>query len=151
MKVQQQDAARNRRAFHDYKILETYEAGIALQGTEVKSIRAGMANIKDSFARMVKGELFLINAHINPYSHGNISNHDPLRDRKLLMHRREIDKLIGKMNKKGLALVPLKMYFKKGRVKVEIALAEGKKEYDRREDIKRRDIQREESRYRIDM
>lgn len=138
---------KNRKALYDYEILETYEAGIALLGTEVKSIRAGRIDIKDAFARVIKDELYLINAHISPYSHGNINNHEPLRDRKLLLNRNEINKMTGKMAQKGLAIVPLSMYFKDGRVKVEIALAKGKKFYDRREDIKKKDIQREESRY----
>jgi SsrA-binding protein len=143
--------AKNRKAFHDYEILESVEAGIALLGTEVKSIRAGRIDIKDAFARIFREEVYLRNAHISPYSHGNINNHEPLRDRKLLLNRVEINRLIGKMNKKGLALIPISMYFKDGRVKVEIALAKGKREYDRREDIKKKDIQREESRYDIKM
>jgi SsrA-binding protein len=143
--------AKNRKAFHDYEILESVEAGIALLGTEVKSIRAGRIDIKDAFARIFREEVYLMNAHISPYSHGNINNHEPLRDRKLLLNRVEINRLIGKMNKKGLALIPISMYFKDGRVKVEIALAKGKREYDRREDIKKKDIQREESRYDIKM
>jgi SsrA-binding protein len=143
--------AQNRKAFHDYHILDSMETGIVLQGTEVKSIRAGMVNLKDSFARIVKGEMFLMNCHISPYSHGNVNNHDPLRDRKLLLNRHEIDKLIGKMNKKGLTLVPLKMYLKKGYGKVEIALASSKKQYDHREDIKKKDLIREEARYKINM
>jgi SsrA-binding protein len=142
---------KNRKAFYDYEILEKYEAGIELKGTEVKSIREGRVDIKDSFARIFRNELWLMNAHINPYSHGNINNHDPLRDRKLLMHRSEIIRIITKMNKKGLALIPLAMYFKAGRVKVEIALAKGKKFYDKRESIKRQDIIREEGRHKINM
>lgn len=142
---------KNRKAYYDYEILETFEAGIALLGTEVKSIRAGRIDIKDAFARVLRDELWLMNAHISPYSHGNINNHEPLRDRKLLLNRNEINKITGQMSKKGLAIIPLSMYFKEGRVKVEIALAKGKKFYDRREDIKKRDIQREESRYDIKM
>jgi SsrA-binding protein len=142
---------KNRKAYYDYEILETFEAGIALLGTEVKSIRAGRIDIKDAFARVLRDELYLMNAHISPYSHGNINNHEPLRDRKLLLNRNEINKITGQMSKKGLAIIPLSMYFKDGRVKVEIALAKGKKFYDRREDIKKRDIQREESRYDIKM
>ncbi len=145
------DSIKNRKAYHDYTILETYEAGIELKGTEVKSIREGKADIKDSFARLFKGELWLMNAHISPYSHGNLNNHDPMRDRKLLMHRREIEKLIGKIHQKGLALICLSMYFKKGLVKVELGLAQGKKFYDKREAIKKRDIAREEARYKINM
>ena len=142
---------KNRKAYYDYEILETFEAGIALLGTEVKSIRAGRIDIKDAFARVLRDELWLMNAHISPYSHGNINDHEPLRDRKLLLNRNEINKITGQMSKKGLAIIPLSMYFKDGRVKVEIALAKGKKFYDRREDIKKRDIQREESRYDIKM
>lgn len=142
---------KNRKAWFDYEILETFEAGIALLGTEVKSIRAGRIDIKDAFARVFREEVYLMNAHISPYSHGNINNHEPLRDRKLLLNRNEINKLTGKMTRKGLALIPLSMYFKDGRVKVEIALAKGKREYDRREDIKKKDIAREESRYDIKM
>lgn len=142
---------KNRKAHFDYEILETFEAGIALVGTEVKSIRAGRIDLKDAFARVVKDEVYLMNAHISPYSHGNINNHEPLRNRKLLLNRAEINRLTGKMTKNGLAIIPLSMYFKEGRVKVEIALAKGKKEYDRREDIKKKDIKREESRYNIRM
>ncbi len=144
-------ATKNRKAFHNFEILESLEAGIALQGTEVKSIRDGKVNLKDSFARIIKGEAYLINCHISQYSHGNINNHNPVRDRKLLLHKSEINRLIGKMNKKGLTLVPLSMYFKGGRVKVEIALAKGKREYDHREDIKKRDLLREEKRYKISL
>jgi len=144
-------ATKNRKAFHNYQILESFEAGIALQGTEVKSIREGKVNLKESFARIIKGEAYLMNCHISEYSHGNINNHNPVRDRKLLLHKSEINRLIGKMNKKGLTLVPLSMYFKGGKVKVEVALAKGKREYDHREDIKKRDIQREERRYKISM
>jgi len=141
----------NRKAFHDYTILEKFEAGIVLKGTEVKSIREGKANIKDSFARIIKNEIFLFNMHISPYSHGNIYNQDPLRERKLLLKRKEINRLMGLLTRKGFALVPLSVYFKNGRVKVEIALAQGKKQYDRREEIKKRDLQREERKYKINM
>jgi SsrA-binding protein len=141
----------NKKALHDYFIIEKFEAGIVLKGTEVKSIREGKANIKDSFARIIKNEIFLFNMHISPYSHGNIYNPDPLRERKLLLHRKEINRLMGLMTKKGFALIPLSVYFKNGRVKVEIALAKGKKQYDRREEIKKRDLQREEKRYKINM
>jgi SsrA-binding protein len=143
--------ATNRKATHDYFILEKYEAGIVLKGTEVKSIRQGKVNLRDSFARIIKGEIFLMNMHISPYTHGNVFNHDPLRDRKLLMHKKEIARLAGKVAQKGLALVPLSLYFKDGRVKVELALVKGKKLYDKREDIKKRDLQRMEKRYKIDM
>ena len=143
--------ATNRKAYYDYEIIEKFEAGIALKGTEIKSIREGKVNIKDSFARVVKEEVFLMNMHISPYSHGNVQNHDPLRTRKLLLHKSEIKKLMGTLTRKGLALVTLSLYFKKQRVKVEIALAKGKKEYDRRQDIKKKDIEREEGRYKINM
>jgi len=133
----------NRKARHDYHVEETFEAGIVLVGTEVKSLRAGRANLKDSFARVERGEVFLYNAHISPYEQGNRFNHDPLRTRKLLMNKHEIRKLIGRVQEKGLTLVPLKMYFKNGRAKVELALARGKKLYDRRDDIAARDARRE--------
>lgn len=136
--------AENRKARHDFTIYETYEAGIALTGTEVKSLRAGKANMKDSYAQITRSaEVFLYNLHISPYDHGNIFNHDPLRNRRLLMHREEIRKLIGKVKEKGYALVPLKMYFKRGLVKVEIALATGKKLYDKRQDLAKKDAMRE--------
>lgn len=133
----------NRKAHHNYHILETYEAGIALVGTEVKSLKEGKGNLQDSFARIENGELFLYNMHISPYEKGNIYNKDPRRTRKLLMHKREISRLIGKMQGKGLTLIPLKLYLKKGFVKVELALAKGKKLYDKRESIKRKTIKRE--------
>ncbi len=142
---------KNRKAYYDYEILEKYEAGIVLQGTEVKSIREGRVDIKDAFARMFRDELWLMNCHINPYTHGNINNHDPLRDRKLLMHRSEIIKLVGKIQKKGFNLIALSMYFKDGKVKVELGLGVGKKAYDKRESIKKKDIQREEGRHDIRM
>lgn len=136
--------AENRKARYDFTIYETYEAGIALTGTEVKSLRAGKANMKDSYAQITRSaEVFLYNLHISPYDHGNIFNHDPLRNRRLLMHREEIRKLIGKVKEKGYALVPLKMYFKRGLVKVEIALATGKKLYDKRQDLAKKDAKRE--------
>lgn len=143
--------ATNKKATHDYFILEKYEAGIVLKGTEIKSIRQGKVNLRDSFARIVKGEIFLMNMHISPYTHGNVFNHDPLRDRKLLLHKKEIARLAGKVAQKGLALVPLSLYFKNSRVKVELALVKGKKLYDKREDIKKRDLQRIEKRYKINM
>lgn len=133
----------NRKARHDFYIEEVYEAGIVLAGTEVKSLRAGRANLKDSYARVDRGEVFLYNAHISPYDQGNRFNHDPLRTRKLLMNKSEIRKLIGRVQEKGLTLVPLKMYFKNGRAKVEIALAKGKKLYDKRDDMAARDAKRE--------
>ncbi|MGH7493404.1 MAG: SsrA-binding protein SmpB [bacterium] len=135
--------AQNRKARHDYEILETYEAGIALRGTEVKSLRAGRANLKDAYAAVREGEVWLYGVHISPYSHGNINNHDPERDRKLLMHRREIRRLIGKTKETGLTVVPLQLYFNHGKVKVELALAKGKKQYDKREAIAKRDAERE--------
>ena len=136
-------AAENRKARHDYHIHETYEAGIVLTGTEVKSLRAGKANLKDSYARIDNGELMLHNMHISPYDQGNRFNHEPLRTRKLLMHRYEINKLIGKTQEKGYTLVPLKLYFTRGKAKVEVALATGKKTYDKRQDIAERDAKRE--------
>jgi SsrA-binding protein len=135
--------ASNRRAFHDYHVEETYEAGIALVGTEVKALREGKANLQDSFARIEGGEVLLHHCHIQPYSHGNIQNHDPVRVRKLLLHRREIQRLLGKTQERGLTLIPLKLYFKEGRAKVELALARGKTGPDKRESIKRREATRE--------
>jgi len=136
----------NRKARHDYVILETFEAGIALQGTEVKSLRAGRANLKDSYAAIKDGEVWLFHLHISPYDYGSVYNHDPLRPRKLLLHRQEIRRLATKVQERGLTLVPLRMYFKKGIAKVELALARGKRQYDRREDITRRDTEREAQR-----
>ncbi|MHB9095516.1 MAG: SsrA-binding protein SmpB [Eubacteriales bacterium] len=133
----------NRKARHDFHIEETYEAGIVLAGTEVKSLRAGQVNLKDSFARVDNGEVFLFNAHISPYDQGNRFNHEPRRTRKLLMNKYEIRKLIGRVQEKGLTLVPLKMYFKNGRAKVQLALAKGKKLYDKRDDMAARDAKRE--------
>jgi len=133
----------NRKARHEYHIMETFEAGIALSGTEVKSLRAGKANLQDSFARVDKGELMLYNMHISPYEQGNQFNHEPKRPRRLLMHKREIMRLLGKTREKGLALIPLKVYFRNGWAKVELALARGKKLYDRREDMAAKDARRE--------
>ena len=135
--------ASNRRARHDYFVEETYECGLALHGTEVKSIRQGHVNLKESFARIKDGEAFVESMHISPYDFGNVYNHDPLRTRRLLMHRREIDRLLGKVKERGYALVPLKLYFKHGRVKMELALATGKKNYDKRRDMAERDAKRE--------
>src|SRR6202158_5911027 len=135
--------AENRKAYHDYHLLETFEAGVVLLGTEVKAIREGRVNLRDSFARINDGELYLYNVNISPYSHRGYADHEPLRQRKLLLHRDEIRKLIGKTVEKGMTLVPVRMYFKKGRVKVAISLAKGKKEYDKRETIKRRETDRE--------
>ncbi|MBE3072473.1 MAG: SsrA-binding protein SmpB [Acidobacteria bacterium] len=139
----QRSVAENRKAHHDYHILETYETGVVLVGTEVKAIREGRVNLRDSFARVEDGEVFVFNVHISPYSHRGYAEHEPLRRRKLLLHRSEIRKLIGKTVEKGMTLVPLRMYFKDGRVKIAIGLAKGKKEYDRRETIKRRETERE--------
>ncbi len=137
-------AATNRKAYHDYAIEEKFEAGIVLRGTEVKSIREGRVNMQDSFATIKDGEVFLHHCHISPYSHGNLMNHDPTRVRKLLLHRKEINKLMGRTQQKGLTLVPLRIYFSaRGHAKVEIALAKGKKHYDRRESIKAREAGRE--------
>jgi len=133
----------NRKARHEYHIIETFEAGLALTGTEVKSLRAGRANLQDSFARVENAELLLYNMHISPYDQGNQFNHEPKRTRKLLMHKVEILRLLGKTREKGLALIPLKIYFKNGIAKVELALARGKKLYDRRDDIAARDARRE--------
>ncbi len=135
--------AQNRKARHDYEIMETFEAGLALRGTEVKSLRDGRANLKDSYAAVHHDEVWLYGMHISPYSHGNLNNHDPERDRKLLLHRREIRRLIGKTKESGLTLVPLQLYFTHGKVKVELALAKGKKQYDKREAIAKREAERE--------
>jgi len=139
----QANIAENRKAYHDYHLLETFEAGIVLLGTEVKAIREGRVNLRDSFARLDEGEAYLYNVNISPYSHRGYAAHEPLRRRKLLLHRDEVRKLVGKTVEKGMTLVPVRMYFKNGRVKVAIALAKGKKEYDKRETIKRRDTDRE--------
>ena len=136
----------NKKARHDYEIVETIEAGIALKGTEVKSLRMGKANLKDSYARIKNGEVFLIGAHISPYPFANYNNHPPLRDRKLLLKRQEIRKLIGKTKEKGLTLIPLRLYFKGGRVKVELALAKGKRLFDKRETLRRKTMEREAQR-----
>ena len=133
----------NKKAIHDYFIIETIEAGLVLQGTEVKSLRAGKANLKDSYARIQGAEVVLHHFHISPYEKGNIYNHDPVRPRKLLLHRREIRKLRGSVEEKGLTLIPLKVYFKRGKAKIELALARGKKFYDKRADIAKRDADRD--------
>lgn len=135
--------AQNRKARHLYFIEETMEAGIALQGTEVKSVRLGRVNLKDSYARVENGELFVYNMHISPYDLGNRFNHDPLRPRKLLMHRREINKLAGYIQNKGYTLIPLSIYLKGSRAKIELGVARGKKEYDKRRSIAERDARRE--------
>jgi SsrA-binding protein len=135
--------AQNKKAFHDYHIEETLEAGIALTGTEVKSLRLGKVNLRDSYAQVKDGQVSLLGAHISPYEQGNIFNHDPVRERRLLLHRREINRLAGKVQQAGYSLVPTKMYFKEGRAKVEIGLAKGKKLYDKRQDMAKRDADRE--------
>lgn len=135
--------AHNRRARRDYHVLDTYEAGIELKGTEVKSLRAGNMALKDSYIDTVRGEFFLVSAHISPYEQGNIHNHDPERPRKLLMHKREITRITAKVQEKGFALVPLRVYFKHGRAKVEIALCKGKHTIDKRQTIQDREAKRE--------
>ena len=135
--------AENRKAFHDFHLFESFEAGIVLLGTEVKAIREGRVNLRDSFARVEDGEIYLCNVNISPYSHRGYADHEPLRRRKLLLHRDEIRKLIGRTVEKGMTLVPVRLYFKDGRVKVALSLAKGKKEYDKRETIKRREVDRE--------
>jgi SsrA-binding protein len=133
----------NKKARHDYHILDTYEAGLVLKGSEVKSCRSGSANLKDSYARFKDGEIYLIDTHISSYAYAHQFNHDPLRERKLLFHKSEIKKLYGKIREKGLTLIPLKMYFKDGKVKVEMAVVKGKRLHDKREAIKRKDLARE--------
>ncbi|HYV50542.1 MAG TPA: SsrA-binding protein SmpB [Dongiaceae bacterium] len=141
-----QRIVQNRKARHIYHILETVEAGLVLTGTEVKSLRAGKANLLDSYAMVDRGEVWLMNLHISPYEQGNQFNHEPKRKRKLLLHRRDIQRLIGKSREKGLTLIPLSLYFKKGWAKVELALARGKKLHDKREDMAKRDADREMAR-----
>ncbi len=136
-------ACENRKARHDYFIHEVYEAGMELQGTEVKSLRAGKANLKDSYAEIKNGEIFVQNMHISPYEQGNIFNHDPLRRRRLLLHKSEITKLFSKTREKGFTLVPLKIYFKKGRAKMELALASGKHNYDKRQALADKAVKRD--------
>jgi SsrA-binding protein len=135
--------ATNKKAYHEYFILEKMEAGISLLGTEVKAIREGRLNLKDSYAIVQSGETFLFNCHISPYSHGNQENHNPTRSRKLLLHQKEIRKLIGKTQEKGLTLVPLRVYFKRGKIKVELGVARGKKLIDKRETERRKEADRE--------
>lgn len=135
--------ATNRKAYHDYHIEETIEAGLALQGTEVKSLRLGLVNLTDSYAVLKNNEVFLLNAQISPYPHGNIMNHDPLRTRKLLLHREEIRKLTGRITQKGYTLIPLKIYFVRGKAKALLGLAKGKKAFDKRETIKEKESKRE--------
>jgi SsrA-binding protein len=138
--------ARNKRARHDYDLLETWEAGLVLTGTEVKSLRDGQASLNDAFGIVREGEVFLVNLHIAPYTHGGRDNHDPTRTRKLLLHRREIRRLIGAVERRGLTLVPLEIYFRRGTAKVRVALGAGKKAHDKRQDLKRRDAEREMAR-----
>jgi SsrA-binding protein len=135
--------AQNRKARHNYFIEDSYEAGMVLKGTEVKALREGKVNLKDGYARIKNGELFLIDVHISPYAFGNRLNHDPLRPRKLLMHGGEIHRLMGKVREKGFSLIPLSIYFSHGRAKVSLALAKGKKLYDKRETLKRRAMEKE--------
>lgn len=137
------DASVNRAASHNYFLLEKFEAGIALRGTEVKSVREGKANLKDAYGLIKDGEAFLLNAHIGPYSHGNASNHESLRTRKLLLKREELRKLEGKTQIKGHTLIPTRLYFRRGRVKLELAVAKGKQDWDKRETVKRREADRE--------
>ena len=139
----ERDAAVNRAAGHNYFLLDKFEAGIALRGTEVKSIREGQANLKDAYGIIQNGEAYLLNAHIGPYSHGNSSNHEALRTRKLLLHRQELQKLMGKTQLKGLTLIPTRLYFRHGRVKCELAVAKGKQDWDKRETERRREDDRE--------
>lgn len=135
--------AEHRKAFHEYHILERFEAGIVLSGTEVKSLRAGRVNLNDSYAQVKNGELYLVGVHISPYEQGNRFNPEPDRTRKLLMHKREIQRLYGQVKQEGLTLVPTKLYFKDGRVKVELGLAKGKKDYDKRAALRRREAEKE--------
>ena len=135
--------ADNRKAYHDYHVLDTWEAGVALLGTEVKAIREGRVNLRDSFARVENGEVWLMNVHISPYSHTGYARHEERRQRKLLLHQHEIRKMVGRVNEKGLTLVPLQLYFKNGRVKVALALVKGKQAHDKRETIRRREVDRE--------
>ena len=141
--ARQRVIADNRKALHDYHVLDSWEAGVVLLGTEVKAIREGRVNLRDSYARVEKGEVWLLNVHVSPYSHTGYARHDERRQRKLLLHEHEIRKLAGRVAEKGLTLVPLRMYFKNGRVKVQLALVKGKQAHDKRETIRRREIDRE--------
>ena len=138
--------ARHKRARFDYHILDQWEAGVVLTGTEVKALRAGKATMSDAYGVVKDGEVFLLNLHIAPYDQGSVFNHDPTRTRKLLLHRREIERLIGAVQREGLTLVPLDLYFKEGRVKVTLALGKGKQQHDKREDLRRKDDEREMAR-----
>ena len=144
--LDRQSVARNPKATHDYHILETWEAGIVLTGTEVKSLRNGKASIKEAYGRASRGEVFLEGMNITPYEQGNRYNHEPVRSRKLLLHRREIDRMVGAVERQGLTLIPLELYFKEGHAKVALALGKGKKQHDKREDLKRRIAARETAR-----
>jgi SsrA-binding protein len=139
----QRVVADNRKAFHDYHVLETWEAGLVLLGTEIKAIREGRVNLRDSYARVENGEVWLANVHISPYSHSGYSSHEERRQRKVLMHKHEINKLTGLVREKGLTLVPLQLYFKNGRLKASLALVKGKQAHDKRETIRRREVDRE--------
>ena len=141
--LEERIAISNRKARHEYEVLDSFEAGIVLKGSEVKSLRLGNANLQDSYAYMKQAELWLSGMHINPYEQANILNHEPRRERKLLLHKKEIRKLVGKTSEKGLTLIPLKVYFKNGRAKVELGLCRGKRSYDKRAAIKKRDTERE--------
>ena len=145
-KDETKSVATNRKAYHDYEILDKIEAGMILRGTEVKSLRAGKANLKDSYVIFREGEAFLLNTHISPYMHGNLANHDPERTRKLLLQKREIDKLAGTVAQKGLTVIPLRIYFREGRAKVEIAVVRGKKLFDKRETERQKEAERETAR-----
>lgn len=142
-KDESRQAISNRKAYHDYEVLEKYEAGIELSGTEVKSIRGGNANLRDNYASINRGELWVHNLHISPYSHGNIMNHEPLRPRRLLLHKREIRRLIGKTQEKGLTLIVLRLYWKGNWLKAEVGLCRGKKQHDKRASIAERDVKRQ--------
>jgi len=146
MKESMKLIANNKKAYHDYFVDEKYEAGLVLHGTEVKSLRMGKCSIKESFIKIEQGEVWVYGMHISPYEKGNIFNKDPLRPKKLLMHKSEINKLLGKIKEKGFTLVPLQVYFKDGRAKIEIGLCRGKKNYDKRADIAKKDMQRESER-----
>ena len=141
--VRERDVAVNRRAYHDYFIDEKYEAGVMLTGTEIKSVRNGRANLRDGFVRIDSGEAWLENVHISPYAQGNVMNQEPLRSRKLLLHRKEISSLIGKVKQKGYTLIPLRMYIARNHAKVEVGLARGKRQFDKREAIAEREAKRE--------
>jgi SsrA-binding protein len=141
-----QTVSRNKKAYHDYFVIDSYEAGIELFGTEVKSVRQGKINLKDAWCTIDDGELFVNGMHISPYEFGNIFNRDPLRKRRLLMHKREINRLFGEIKQQGYTLVPLSAYFKKGKLKIQVGLCKGKKNYDKRESIARKDAQREAER-----